>query len=66
MSKIKMGVECGQRWYRFSSWFPYTKTKRGWRRRFAGTRWLGHREVRYGPIVKRDGFAIGPLMFWKD
>ena len=63
--KIKIGVECGQRWWRFSSWFPrrkhptkVRKTPSGtfavWRRRFAGfRRW-------------NDGFAVGPIMVWRE
>lgn len=64
MNRWKMGVECGQRWYRFSSWFPFKPHKwkvrktpsgtfRVYRRRFAGFRRFN------------GGFAIGPIMFWR-
>lgn len=58
----KIGVECGQRWYRPRSWRPYT---------------LG-RDKETGKLVKiftffrrwktrrgTEGFAVGPLMFWR-
>jgi hypothetical protein len=47
--KIKFCVECGQRWYRLSSWFPF---------RYRESRWKApkFRRLPYG------GWAFGPLM----
>lgn len=69
-TRYRVGVECGQRWYRWSSWFPArkhpTRTRPArhidgspyratvWVRRFAGFR-------RWS-----GGIAIGPIMVWKE
>lgn len=68
IGKYRFGVECGQRWWLFRSWFPRKKHPnlfrripgaRGgwvyihvWRRRFAGLRRFD------------GGAAFGPLMVW--
>ena len=77
VGKFEAGVECGQRWWSFNSWFPIerhpTKMERRrsldgsyydarvWRRR----KWPKFRTFR-SPAAGIEGFAVGPLMFWRS
>ena len=48
--KLKIGQECGQRWYRLSSWRVWDRVAK---------------KYRYAKIRRwSDGFAIGPIMVW--
>lgn len=52
---MKIGVECGQRWWRLSSWrrWSFFEKKYWW-------------DVKPRKFKDGSGFAIGPIMFWKE
>lgn len=64
LGTLRIGVECGQRWWRFSSWFPRRLHPKRVRRTSTGShrvwvrRWTGFRRF-------EGGFAVGPIMVWK-
>lgn len=51
---IKIATECGQRWWRLSSWRRWDSSTRKYKSN------VYIRRFRDG-----SGFAIGPIMFWR-
>lgn len=61
IGRFNAGVECGQRWWRIHSW-----SLRRWdyKTRKYIYKFDMFRKLRFNGFV--IGFAIGPLMFWKE
>lgn len=55
LGRVRIAQECGQRWYRPRSWRMFSTS------RISGARYFTFFRRLYG-----GGFAVGPIMFWKE